>query len=243
MQKTVIEQFISKYFLGGAADAVLWKSDGKTVEVSCISDDKNVLAKVRTDNITLPAGEYGVFNTSQLNSLLNVLEEKIELTLKTSKGRSVAFGMSDSSTKVEFVLSEASVIPPAPGLKTLPPWDIKIPIDKKFVDTFIRAKSALQDVETFTVLSEKSVPKIIIGYSDMNTNRVTIEINDKQHDYPQLQPINFSARFMREILVANREAKAGYLNVSEKGLAHVTFELGNEFNVDYYLVQIQTATV
>lgn len=242
MKKMVLERLITKYFLGGAAESVLWKSDGKSVEVACISDDKNVLAKVSTPDITLAEGEYGIFDTTQLNSLLGVLDDDVNFTLKTSKNVPVAFTLSDVSTKVDFVLSDAAVIPPAPGLKQLPPFDLEIPLDKKFMDTFIRAKGALPDVETFTVLCNKSTPQIVLGYSDMNTNRVTIQIEDKDN-YAPLQPINFSARFMKEILVANREAKTGTMKISPKGLAHITFELGKEFKVDYYLVQIQTASV
>jgi hypothetical protein len=241
MQKSVLERFISKYSLGGAADSVLWKSDGKHVEVTCISDDKNVLAKISTKDITIPEGEYGVFNTAQLNSLLGVLEDTVNLNLKVSKGKPMAFALSDTSTKVDFVLSEPTVIPPAPGLKQLPPFDLEIPVDKKFMDTFVRAKGALPDVETFTVLCNKSVPQIVIGYSDMNTNRVTIEVEHKE-DYPTLQPINFSARFMKEVLTANREAKVGTMKISSKGLAHLTFDL-SDFTVNYYLVQIQSASI
>ena len=241
MQKSVLERFISKYSLGGAADSVLWRSDGQTTEVMCISDDKNVLAKISTDKVILPKGDYGVFDTAQLNSLLGVLENEIKLDLKASKGKTVAFAMADTETKVDFVLSDPTVIPPAPGLKTLPPYDITIPIDQKFMTTFVRAKGALPDVDTFTILAEKGQPKIIIGYSDMNTNRVTIALEHKED--VQLLPLNFSARFLKEILVANREAKTGTLQVSSKGLVHVTFDLGGEFLADYFLVQIKSASI
>jgi len=247
MQKTVLERLITKYFLGGAAEAVLWKSDGNSVEVSCISDDKNVLARVRTTDLKIQTGDYGIFDTTQLASLLGVLQDDVSFTLKTHKDVPIAFTLSDETTKVDFVLSDSAVIPPAPGLKKLPPYDLELTIDKKFIDTFIRAKSALQDVETFTILcNKKNKPQIIIGYSDMNTNRVTIDMStptDTREPTFPLIPINFSARFMREILMANREAKVGKIQVSSKGLAHITFELDSEFAVDYYLVQIQTASI
>jgi len=241
MQKSVLERFINKYSLGGAAESVLWRSDGTTVEISSISADKNVLAKVSTDKIVLPKGDYGVFDTAQLNSLLGVLDNEVKLDLKTSKGKTVAFALSDPETKVDFVLSDPSVIPLSPGIKTLPPYDISISIDQKFMNTFVRAKSAMSDVDEFTILCEKGKPMIVLGYSDMNTNRVTIALESKEE--VALLPINFSAKYLREIIVANREAKTGKLQISSKGLAHVEFDLGGEFIVNYFLVQIKTGII
>jgi len=240
MQKTILERFISKYNLGGASEAVMWNSNEDAVTVTCISDDKNVLATVSTPHIALPKGEYGIFDTSQLHSLLGVLDDTINLRVKSTKSKATSFVMDSVQTTVSFVLADPAVIPPAPGLKQLPKFEMELEIDKKFVDTFIRAKGALSDVDTFTVLQDGATPQVILGYSDMNTNRVTIDVTaTKAPD--QMAPINFSARFMKEILMANKEATGGKLRISSKGLAEVTFSLGGDFDVTYYLVQIQTA--
>ena len=50
----------------------------------------------------------------------------------------------------------------------------------------------------------------------------------------------FSANLFKEILVANKDAESGYIEVSEAGLARVTFT-GKDYSSTYYLVQLQAA--
>ena len=107
------------------------------------------------------------------------------------------------------------------------------------MNTFLKAKGALSDVETFTILSDGSAAQIVLGYSDMNTNRITMDVETTKN--AKVNPINFSARYLKEIISANREAASGVLKVSAKGLAYVKFGV-TEYNTDYYLVQIQTAS-
>ena len=76
-----------------------------------------------------------------------------------------------------------------------------------------------------------------MGYSNINTNRITIDVDaDCTED---VQPISFSATYLKEILVANREASDATLNISTQGLSHIHFEI-DEYTSDYYLVEIQS---
>ncbi len=53
-----------------------------------------------------------------------------------------------------------------------------------------------------------------------------------------VKPISFSAKYLKEILTANKEATSAKLKVSVDGLAHVEFQI-DEFVCKYYLVEIQ----
>ena len=44
----------------------------------------------------------------------------------------------------------------------------------------------------------------------------------------------------KEILSANKDAKEGYIEVSQAGLARVSFK-GDSYTSTYYLVQLQAA--
>ena len=70
MQKRSIENFISKYSLGGEIESVKIESDDTSMNVSFISDDKTLLCTVSADNGNFPNGEFGIYTTSQLKSLL-----------------------------------------------------------------------------------------------------------------------------------------------------------------------------
>ncbi len=239
MEKTKLERFISKYNLGGSCESVLWKSDGNDITVKCISDDKNVLGIVTVKDAKLDEGDYGIFDTKQLSSMLSVLDEGIKIKTKKSGDKVSALNITDDNVKVDYVLADSAVIPAAPDLKQLPSFDIEIKLDQKAMNTFLKARGALSDVETFTVMSDGKEAQIILGYSDMNTNRITIDVETTKN--VKLNPTSFSARYLKEILAANKEAASGVLKVSSKGLAYVKFGV-TDYNTDYYLVQIQTAS-
>ena len=237
MEKSKLERFISKYNIGGACESVKCVSNGTEMTVRSISDDKNVLAEVTSHDIGFPEGEFSIYETKKLRSLLGVLGEKLKVAANSSSNKVIGLNLSDSDTKVTFVLADESVIPKVPDLKKLPPVDIEIMLDEKFVNTFAKAKGALSEVDTFTVTSDGTNATVVIGYSTLNTNRVNIKANTKTN--AKLEHISFSANYLKEILLANKEIKDGVLKVSSKGLAVAEFD-GDGFTSKYYLVQIDT---
>lgn len=236
MKKSLLERFISKYNLSGAAEAVTWNATKTGVATKFISDDKHVVGTVQVKNLDLESGEYSIYETGALRGLLSVVGDDVEVGVQKNSNRPVALTFKDGSSKVSFVLADAANIPGVPTLKSLPQFETTIVIDSTFIERFIKAKGALVDVETFTILSDGKTVEVVLGYSDMNTNRVNIKTTAT--DSVKMDPIDFHARYMKEILSANKEAKVGKLEVATQGLARITFEL-DEFEVTYYLPQIQ----
>jgi hypothetical protein len=228
--------------LAGAANSVLWAVESGSLSTRFVSDDKHVLGEVKLEEFNQLEDDTkaGIFDTTLLKSMLTVLGKDIKLTYAKTGQKLTAIKLDDKSTKVTFVVSDEKVIPTVPNVKKLPDFELELNINDAFANTFIRAKGALVDVDTFTVLSDgKKAPQVVIGYSSThNTNRVTIEAETE--DNVELEAISFSGRYMKEILSANKEAESGALRVSSKGLAHVSFVIDG-FEVEYYLVQIQTA--
>ena len=239
MEKSKFERFIAKYNLGGSCESVLLKSAGKKVSVRTISDDKNVLGEINVSNIDFPEGEFGIYDTKKLRSILSVLEEHLAINAQVTGDKVTALNITDNSTKTTFVLADQSVIPSVPELKKLPPMDFTITLDAKFINTFIKAKGALSEVETFAVTSkgDENTASIVLGHSSLNTNRITITA--KTDKAVKMEPISFSAKYLREILVANKDAKGGQLEISSKGLAKTSFT-SDGITSTYYLVQINT---
>ena len=237
MKKSTFERFISKYNLSGAGfDAVTWKSDATGLSTKFVSDDKHVIGHVSTPDITLDAGTYSISETPVLRALIGVLDEVIDVKVQTVQTKSVALNFKDATTKVSFVLSDAANIPGVPVIKQMPDFNVVFKFDKTLMDRFIRAKGALSDVDTFTVMSDGTKVDIVLGYSKNNTNRVTIGVVPELTE--KITPIDFSARYMKEIFVANKEAESGKLEISTDGLSRVTFEI-SDFTVLYYLPEVK----
>ena len=236
MEKNRLSRFISKYNLAGLVESVAWNSEGGKLSTKFVSDDKTVLGVVTLDSFDFEDATVGVYNTNTLKSLLNVLGNDVQINLKKVDEKPISLSFTSDSTTVQYQLADLTVIPNVPDLKQLPEFGISIDLDANFIDKFIKAKGALSDVDNFTVLSEKGKLKIVIGYSNINTNRVDIVVNENYDG--EVKPISFSAKYFKEILSANKGANKATLAVSKDGLSHVEFSVDG-FTSSYYLVEVQ----
>jgi hypothetical protein len=235
MNKNNLLKFIQKYSLGGLIESVAWNAEGTKLSVRFISDDKTLLGEVEYNAYTSTPMNVGIYTTSLLKNMIGVLDS--DLTLKVDKAgeKSVSLKLSSEETETSYQLADLGVIPPVPDLKTLPDFGIAIDMASNMIDKFIKAKGALSDVDTFTIFTEGGDLKMAIGYSSISTNRVTFTA---QKDYAEtVKPISFSAKYLKEILTANKEATSAKLKVSTDGLSNVEFQI-DDFVCKYYLVEI-----
>ena len=116
-------------------------------------------------------------------------------------------------------------------------FQTQIKVDSNFISSFIKGKSALADVETFTILNDKGRVKVIIGYSSINTNRVNIPVGTLDGS-GIIDPITFNANLFKEVLSANSNCTSAILEVSNDGLARVNFKI-DDYDSTYYIVATQ----
>ena len=239
MEKQSLNRFVSKYNLAGLVESVKWESKEGSLTTSFISDDKSVLGSVTMKDFDSTDATFGVYDTTKLTKMLSVLGDDIEFSINDIDGKSVSLKFKDGSTSVNYMLADLSVIPNVPDLKQLPDFDTEIKLDSNFISKFIKAKGALADENNFTfTCTGENNGQIILGYSNINTNRIKIDV-DCTCKKDKVDPISFSANFLKEILVANKEATDATLKISSQGLAHIHFEIDN-YTSDYYLVEIQS---
>ena len=239
MKKDKILQFISRYNLNGSVEAVKWETTGdSTCSTTFITDDKSVLGQVSVKDFDLTEGEVGVYDTARLKQLLTVVGDDVDIEVTNVNDKNVSVVLSDETTSVNFMLADLAVIPNVPALKELPAFDVKIPISNDFAKKFVRSASALSDVDTFTLVPEGDDLKLVIGYSTINSNRISLDVLTEGKGTLE-DPISFSAKYLKEILNANDDSEKSVLNVSTKGISNIDFEVG-DFRCSYYLVEIQT---
>ena len=172
MEKAKLNGFINRYNLGGEVESVMLNSTDDSVSVKMISDDKTLLGDVTVSEKKFPTGEFGIYTTSQLKGLLSVLDSSIKVEETTG-----AIKFSDKGTKVQYMLAAPSVIPAVPDLKELPTFDADITLDDEFINKYIKSKGALADADTFTFTCKNNKGEIILGYSSINSNRISISVN------------------------------------------------------------------
>ena len=237
MEKKQLTGFIDKYHLAGNANSV--RLDVKDNKLSCnfITDDQNVVGSVSMDNFDINDVTLGVYATSQLTKLLTALDDDIEFKVNNADSTAFSVNLSDKTTDVTFMLADLSVIRQVPAMKQLPDFNVKIKLTKDFADKFVKSKNALPETENFAIESDVLGTNMILNYSTLNTNRITWPTTP-EGESSDLKATCFSANLFKEILVANKDAESGYIEVSSAGLARVTFT-GKDYSSTYYLVQLQ----
>jgi hypothetical protein len=236
MQKSKLDRFIQKYNLGGNVNSVKWKSSGDTLTTSFVTPDKSLLGNVKVDKFPFEDAELGVYQTDQLKSLIGVLGDDVSLDVSRAGDKAYSLKVKNGPISVDYVLSDLSVIADPPALKRLPEFGTQIKLDNNFINTFIKGKGALSDVDTFTIVNGSNGVEVIIGYSSTNTNRVNIPVETTTNDLTD--PITFNANLFKEVLVANRECTSAVLEVSNEGLAKVNFKV-DDYDSTYYVVAMQ----
>jgi hypothetical protein len=236
MEKQNLNRFVSKYNLAGLVESVKWESKDGSLSTSFISDDKSVLGNVTMKEFDGTNSTFGVYDTTKLTKMLSVLGESVDFSINDIDGKAVSLKFKDNSTSVNYMLADLSVIPNVPDLKQLPPFNVEIKLDSNFISKFIKAKGAL-DENNFTFVCKDGKGQIVLGHSNINTNRISIDVDCTCDG--DVQPISFSATYLKEILVANKEATDATLKISSQGLSHIRFEIDN-YESNYYLVEIQS---
>ena len=190
------------------------------MKVSFISDDKTLLGSVVSEETDFPNGEFGIYTTSQLKALLGVLESNVEVQSADSYVK-----FSDNGTSVNYMLADLSVIPVVPDLKQMPPFNADITLDDEFTSKFIKSKGALTESDTFTFSCIGGKGEVVLGYSTINTNRISISVDCKCDG--DVEPIQFSAKYLKAILMSNKGSNTSSLQISSQGLAKVAFTEGD----------------
>ena len=236
MNKNNLVRFINKYNLNGNVNSVVLNSKDNTLSTRFITGDKSLLGELSLSKWKFEDADLGIYDTLQFSKLLDVLSDDITMKLNSSGDKAISLVVSDTDAKVNYMLSDLSVINQPPALKQLPEFQVKIKVNTKFITKFISGKGALPDTDTFTVITDGDDVKIVIGYSAINTNRVTIPVETET--FEDINKVSFNANLFKEVLSANKECESATLEVSQEGLSRINFKV-DEYDVIYYLVAVQ----
>ena len=85
-------------------------------------------------------------------------------------------------------------------------------------------------------MNKKKKVEMVLGYSNLNSNRITLEVTTVGEKNSVSKNISFNAKYFKEILSVNGDCSGAILKVSDAGLAMVQFQNDN-FVSSYYMVE------
>lgn len=240
MEKSKLLSFISKYSLGGLIDAVEWKVGENEISTRFMSDDDNLIGEVRVtplENLEFGSDvNVGIANTSFLLKMLAAIDDKFSLTLKSRIGAVPdTLILSDGNVDINYMLADPIIIPKAPAAKNLPEptYEFNFDASDGFMDKFIKAKNAFNDVDMFTITPKKKGVEFIVGNS---VNKIKIAIKSNLTGTPT-RSITFSSKYFKEILNANKEMISAKFSVYERGIVKIEFNHADA-TTTYFLMEM-----
>jgi hypothetical protein len=246
MNKTLLETFVRKYYLGGTFDQVRWLCENKTLKSTTMSSDRKLLHSVEFKDFDgFSDAEIGILDTTKLKQMLSAFSDQVNISLvndENDASRIISMTLSDDKVEYEYVAADLDVIAKAPQLKSTPTWDIELNLTDGFIENFLKAKSILSECDIFTLIMSKKKNRLemVLGYSEtINTNRASIVVDATVGKDVVSKPISFSSKALKEIITANGDVKNAVLKVSEQGLAYVEYK-NDPFYAQYYLVKVDT---
>jgi hypothetical protein len=244
MKKDTLERFVNKYHLNGINDSAVWIIKNGTLQVKVMTTGKKLLADVTWKNFYgFDDVEVGILTSKRLLGLLKTIPSaNVSMDIvKRASGDIAAVGFIAAKYKTQYVTSSLSDLDPVPSMNKLPPFTAAVIMDEEFTDWFKSANAAMSDCEAlFTIVMSQQTGKleVVMGYrAESYSDRLYFQPSTVVNMDVVKAPLSFTARYLKEVLKANSEFKDPVLNISDAGLASISFS-EDDLDSQYYLVQI-----
>ncbi len=234
INKTKLVDIIEKYYLNGLTEAVKFNIKDKIVNIPFTTINKDVVGLIQSP-LNLSDGELGIFETSPLLKLLNILDKDMQIEYQETKGIIEKLLIEDNQYKLSFSLSDVYLIPAVPKAIEVD-YQLKYQMESDFITRFVKCKKALgSDIKTFVFEPQPNgEAKFILGDPSGYANKIEFSVNTDFQGFP-FNALLFPSDVLKEILVANKNFDSAILKVNEEGLMAIDF-MEEDIISSYYIM-------
>ena len=248
MNKATLESVIKKYYLSGLVETSIWKvlDDKKLLKIGACTPNFVLSIVVDVANFTeLSANEFAVSDTSKLLKMTGVLDDDVKFALnKDNNGKITSVLMTSTGVEMQYVTADITVLRANKAVQTWnkpdPEYEVEIIIDKDFIDTYTRSKSALSDSEyvVFQMNADNKL-EMVFGYvqggnKSLNTSKIKYQPKTNAGKDKLPMSLGYNADYLKEILSANKDAENAILQLSSATLAHMKCSQG-DVTINYHM--------
>jgi hypothetical protein len=232
IQKSLLQEVINKYYLGGLIESVKWDITDVELNISFSPPTKDMIGKLKHSQFPLENNIICIANTTQLNKLLNIMDK--EILIETPTPNSIF--ISDSKFNIEYALANPLIIPKSGEINEPSKYEVEIPLSNDDIENLIKAKNALQDEDNLNIISKnQNILDISFGSDTSFSNKIKLSFN-VVHSLPTKTKIPFNSGTIKEILVANKNPLSCVMYINMKGLMKLKFTHEN-MDVEYYIIR------
>jgi len=234
MNRTYLDSFISKYYLGGLISNTIWKVRDNTLHTSFTTEGKEMLGSVKFNNFTQPDADLGIVDTERLIRILSVLNGDCKLDYQKVEDRIIAMKLQDEHAEVKFNLGDLSIFGESAKLKNVPDFELVLQMTKQAAVAFVNGCNAITESNHFTVVGSDDSYELVVNY-DRTKNLDMIRVPVKVISSGDIDGLSFASDHLRSIINANKDSDSISISVSSAGLLKCSFS-SNSYNADYFLV-------
>jgi hypothetical protein len=233
IDKRKLVDSIEKYYLNGLTEAVKFNIKNNVLHIPFSTTNRDVVGEV-TLPIELPNAEFGIFETSPLLKLLNILDTNVDIQYQEKFGIVEKLLIEDNQYKMMFSASDISLIPKTPNAIDVN-YQLTYAMESDFVTRFIDCKKALgPDIKTFTLEPQAETARIILGDPSGYSNKLEFNIPAVTEGFP-FASLLFPSDVLKEILSANKNFDSAEMKVNEDGLMNLMFVEGDAIS-QYFIM-------
>jgi hypothetical protein len=233
IDKRKLVDTIEKYYLNGLTEAVKFNIKNNVLTIPFSTTNRDVVGEV-TLPIELPDAEFGIFETSPLLKLLNILDTNVDIQYQEKFGIVEKLLIEDNQYKMMFSASDISLIPKTPNAIDVT-YQLTYAMEPDFVTRFIDCKKALgPDIKTFTLEPQTDTARIILGDPSGYANKLEFNIPAVTEGFP-FASLLFPSDVLKEILSANKNFDTAEMKVNEDGLMNLMFIEGDAIS-QYFIM-------
>jgi hypothetical protein len=225
MEKQSLVSIIDKYYLNGIGEKVKWTVKDNSVTIKTFSPTKDMVGVV-TAPFEFPDSEFVIFDTSKFLKLVGICNQFLTMDIQLEGKIATKLLLADSEYNLEYALANLMLAPNVNFTVNDFESDYEFTIDNEFINTWIKAKKALNSDTTIIKAynDEDDVPKVnfILGEPEGHSNKIQFEvpITNLVMDSATLK---FNADYLKAIFDANYGA-VGNAYVSNDGAMKLEFE-------------------
>jgi len=243
--KNTLQSIISKYYLGGKVESVKWVVEDGNLSIDFMSPTKDMIGKLVAKNFPITTeGTLAIFNTSQLNRLLNVLSGDLMLDAEKTKAVLTKLTIQDAKASINYSLADPLMIQKVGEVNEDVEWQVNATLENEDFHTFVRASSAIQGNEIVTLNPTEDIvgtPVLQFTFGERMefSNKVEFHTNAEfGENVRQDNKIPFSSEMLKEIFNANKTSDECHLSFVDDGLLRLIFTSQDEgIDTTYFVVR------
>ena len=247
INKSKLQSIISKYYLNGLVQSVRWETKENKLSISFTSENKDIAGDLMCENSPVEDSEIAIFDTSQLNKLISVTNGELLLTLEKEHKIFSKLHIQDNSFNVAYSLADSLLVPKRGTINFPTEYDVIIELTPEIVNNFIKAKSALTDINDVMISTEEDPDRgtvVQFAFGDLNnfSNKIKYIVDENiEVTLGKDLKLPFNSDSFKNILAANKDLESGKLSLTEEGFMKLEFQ-SEDIKTLYYMVRKEDST-